>query len=95
MALLAAEQHLTASAIAAIVRESDETVRLWLKRYRAEGVDGLHDPQRACQSPRRLPGAVAPSVLLPCASVVLHMRQRRSNIDPYSPGHDEHELAGP
>jgi transposase len=46
MVLLAAEQHLTASAIAAIVRESDETVRRWLKRYQAEGVDGLRDQHR-------------------------------------------------
>lgn len=46
MVLLAAEQHLTASAIAAIVRESEETVRRWLKRYRAEGVDGLRDQHR-------------------------------------------------
>lgn len=44
--LLAAEQHLTATQIAAIVRESDDTVRRWLKRYQAEGVDGLHDHHR-------------------------------------------------
>jgi hypothetical protein len=30
--LLACEQHLTAKAIAEIVREDDETVRRWLKR---------------------------------------------------------------
>ncbi|HEV2405874.1 MAG TPA: helix-turn-helix domain-containing protein [Ktedonobacterales bacterium] len=46
MVLLAAEQHLTAPAIAAIVRASEETVRRWLKRYQAEGVDGLRDQQR-------------------------------------------------
>src|SRR5579872_2955534 len=46
MVLLAAEQHLTASAIAPIVRESEETVRRWLKRYQAEGVDGLRDQHR-------------------------------------------------
>lgn len=33
MVLLACEQHLSAPAIAAIVREDDETVRRWLKRY--------------------------------------------------------------
>lgn len=38
MVLLAAEQRLTAVEIAAIVRESEETVRRWLKRYRAEGI---------------------------------------------------------
>lgn len=32
MVLLAAEQQLTAAAIARIVRESEETVRRWLKR---------------------------------------------------------------
>jgi transposase len=46
MVLLAAEQHLTATAIAAIVRESEETVRRWLKRYQAEGLDGLRDQHR-------------------------------------------------
>ncbi|MEO7000899.1 MAG: helix-turn-helix domain-containing protein [Ktedonobacterales bacterium] len=46
MVLLAAEQQLSAPAIAAIVRASDETVRRWLKRYQAEGLDGLHDQHR-------------------------------------------------
>lgn len=46
MVLLASEQHLTATAIAAIVRESEETVRRWLKRYQAEGLDGLRDQHR-------------------------------------------------
>jgi transposase len=43
MVLLAAEQGLTAPAIAAIVREDEATVRRWLKRYRAEGLEGLKD----------------------------------------------------
>jgi transposase len=43
MVLLAAEQRLAAPAIAAIVREHEETVRRWLKRYRAEGLEGLKD----------------------------------------------------
>jgi transposase len=43
MVLLAAEQHLRAATIAAIVRESEGTVRCWLKRYLAEGIAGLHD----------------------------------------------------
>lgn len=43
MVLLAAEQRLAAPAIAAIVREDEETVRRWLKRYRAEGIAGLED----------------------------------------------------
>jgi transposase len=43
MVLLAAEQRLTAAEIAGIVRSSEETVRRWLKRYLAEGVEGLRD----------------------------------------------------
>ncbi len=43
MVLLAAERHLTAAVIAEIVRVSEETVRRWLKRYLAEGVEGLRD----------------------------------------------------
>ena len=43
MVLLATERHLTAAEIAGIVRGSEETVRRWLKRYLAEGVEGLRD----------------------------------------------------
>lgn len=43
MILLAAERRLTAAEIAKIVRSSEETVRRWLKRYLAEGVEGLSD----------------------------------------------------
>ena len=43
MVLLAAEEGMTAPAIAQIVRESDQTVRNWLKRYQAEGIEGLAD----------------------------------------------------
>jgi transposase len=35
---LASEQRLTAPAIASIVREDDQTVRTWLKRWLAEGL---------------------------------------------------------
>ncbi len=41
--LLALEKHLKAAEIATIVREDDETVRRWLKRWMAEGVEGLKD----------------------------------------------------
>lgn len=47
--LLAGEQRMTAPAIARIVREDDQTVRNWLKRYLAEGIEGLKD--------RPMPGA--------------------------------------
>ena len=53
MVLLAAERGLSAAQIAQIVRASEETVRRWLKRYLAEGVEGLHDePQPG--APRRV-----------------------------------------
>ena len=41
MILLAAELQFTVAEIALIVRESEGTVRCWLKRYQAEGLDGL------------------------------------------------------
>jgi transposase len=43
MVLLAVEQHLTISEIATIVRECEGTVRCWLKRYVAQGIEGLQD----------------------------------------------------
>ena len=43
MIVLSAEQGMTAPAIAKIVQESDQTVRNWLKRYEAEGIEGLKD----------------------------------------------------
>jgi len=43
MVLLAAEQQLGVREIAAIVRECEGTVRCWLKRYRAHGIEGLQD----------------------------------------------------
>jgi transposase len=46
MILLAAEQGLTVPQIAPIVRESEATVLRWLKRYRAEGIEGLQDAPR-------------------------------------------------
>jgi transposase len=47
MILLAAEQHLVASEIAKIVRTDPDTVVMWLKRYLAEGINGLADAPRA------------------------------------------------
>jgi transposase len=52
MILLAAEQGLTAPAIARIVRTDEDTVLLWLKRYRAEGLDGLADRPRVGGPPK-------------------------------------------
>src|SRR5512144_578244 len=39
--LLAAEQKISAPRIAALGRETDQTVHNWLKRYEAEGIEGL------------------------------------------------------
>ncbi|POR39817.1 helix-turn-helix domain-containing protein [Methylobacterium sp. V23] len=47
MILLVAEQGLAVSEAAAIVRESGGTVRRWVHRYGAEGVDGLPDAPRS------------------------------------------------
>jgi transposase len=52
MVLLAAEQHLTAPQIAIVVREHAETVRRWLKRYLALGVEGLQDRSRSGAPPK-------------------------------------------
>jgi len=50
MVLLSAEQRLKAEEIAVIVRESAVTVLTWLKRYLAEGIEGLQDAPRAGRS---------------------------------------------
>lgn len=75
--LLAAEQRLTAPAIAAIVREDDQTVRDWLKRWLAEGIEGLKD--------RPMPGA-PPKVTKGYAEQLLATvrRRPRSLEQPYS-----------
>jgi transposase len=46
MILLAAEQGLKVPQVAAIVLESEATVLRWLKRYLAEGIEGLYDAPR-------------------------------------------------
>ena len=47
MVLLSAEKGLKAEEIVPIVRESYITVLRWLKRYIAEGVEGLMDAPRS------------------------------------------------
>lgn len=46
MMLLSAEHHLVPAAIAAIVRQDEQTVRRWIKRYQAEGLTGHADAPR-------------------------------------------------
>lgn len=55
MVLLAAEQRMLAPEIARIVRTDDETVRAWLRRYRAEGIAGLADAPRPGVKPKVTP----------------------------------------
>ena len=43
MILLSVEKGMVAAEIAEIVRKDEQTVRRWLKRYLAEGVEGLKD----------------------------------------------------
>jgi transposase len=50
MVLLSSEKSLKAEEIAQIVRESDITVLRWLKRYLAEGIEGLKDAPRPGRS---------------------------------------------
>jgi transposase len=77
MILVAVEKHLTAAAIAEIVRESEATVRRWMKRYLAEGVAGLQDRPRS-GAPTKVTDAYRERLL----QVV---RQRpRSQGQPYS-----------
>ena len=77
MILLAAEQHLVAAEIAKIVRSDPETVIAWLKRYVAEGIEGLADRPRSGG-----PAKVTPAYREQLLRVV---RQRpRSLGQPYS-----------
>lgn len=62
MVLLAEEQSFTVAAIATIVRESEGTVRCWLKRYQAEGIEGLRASggwRRSCEGEQGIPRTVA------------------------------------
>ncbi len=75
--LLATEQQLGVREIATIVRHDEDTVRLWLKRYMAEGITGLHDAPRP-----GAPAKVTPAYQQRLLAVV---RQRpRSLGQPYS-----------
>jgi transposase len=49
--LLSSEKQMKAPEIVGIVRESQTTVQRWLKRYMAEGVEGLKDAPRPGKPP--------------------------------------------
>lgn len=46
MVLLAVEKEMVSAEIAEIVRKHEQTVRTWLKRYKAKGIVGLEDSPR-------------------------------------------------
>ena len=75
--LLAAEQGMAVPEITRIVRRNDQTVRTWIKRFNAEGINGLYDMPR--------PGA--PPTVTPAyrERLLVVVRQRpRSLGQPYS-----------
>ncbi|MEO8394439.1 MAG: helix-turn-helix domain-containing protein [Chloroflexota bacterium] len=75
--LLAAEQNMVASQIGRIVRLNEESVRRWLKRYEAEGIEGLKDDPRPGMAPLVTPESRA--------QLVAAVRQRpRSLEQPFS-----------
>ena len=77
MVLLSAEQARNAPEIASIVRESEVTVQRWLKRYLAEGVEGLKDAPR--------PGRAATVTDLYRTELLAAVRRRPRSLDlPYS-----------
>jgi transposase len=77
MVLLSAEQARNAPEIASIVRESEVTVQRWLKRYLAEGVEGLKDAPR--------PGRAATVTELYRTELLAAVRRRPRSLDlPYS-----------
>ena len=77
MILLAAEQGMSAPAIATIVHEHAQTVKNWCKRYEAEGAEGLKEAPRP-GSPRK----VTPEYRTPLAEVI-RVRPRSLGL-PYS-----------
>jgi transposase len=77
MILLAGEHNMVACDIAAIVRKDEQTVRRWLKRYRAEGIEGLKDAPRPGAQP-----TVTPEYRVRLIEVV--RRRPRSLNQPFS-----------
>jgi len=77
MMLLGAEDKMTASQIAKIVRQDEQTVRRWIKRFNAEGISGLSDAPKS-GAPRRVTESYRQRLLVV-------VRQRPRSLDqPYS-----------
>jgi transposase len=77
MVLQAVDAKMTAPQIAKIVRQDEQTVRRWLKRFNQEGINGLYDEPKS-GAPRRVTDAYR-------ARLLVIVRQRpRSLEQPYS-----------
>lgn len=77
MVLLAVDAKMTAPQITKIVRQDEQTVRRWLKRFNQEGINGLYDEPKS-GAPRRVTDAYR-------ARLLVIVRQRpRSLEQPYS-----------
>ena len=66
--LLSKEQNMTAPEISLIVRLNEQTVRRWIRRFNAEGINGLADKPRL-----GAPGKVTPEY---CNQLLNVVRQR-------------------
>ena len=77
MILLGAEEKITAPQIAKIVRQNDQTVRRWIKRFNAEGVTGLSDEPKS-GAPKQVTEAYRERLL------IVVRRRPRSLDQPYS-----------
>lgn len=77
MMLLGAEDKMIAPQIAKIVRQDEQTVRRWIKRFNAEGISGLSDAPKS-GAPRRVTESYRQRLLV-------IVRQRPRSLDqPYS-----------
>lgn len=77
MVLQAVDAKMTAPQITKIVRQDEQTVRRWLKRFNQEGINGLYDEPKS-GAPRRVTDAYR-------ARLLVIVRQRpRSLEQPYS-----------
>ena len=63
MILLGAEEKMTAPQIARIVRQDEQTVRRWIKRFNAEGINGLFDEPRS-GAPKQVPDSYRERLLV-------------------------------
>ena len=77
MILLGAEEKITAPKIAKIVRQDEQTVRRWIKRFNAEGATGLDDEPKS-GAPKQVTEAYRERLL------IVVRRRPRSLDQPYS-----------